>query len=99
MKGSGHKFKSGKRGRPAFDAVCVTCGVSWSKHDTAVSTEAAPAAQSSNEDESLDLDDDDTTVHRSVTPLTPDEQLAIDEYLERLHPGFTKRRINALQRV
>lgn len=93
----GHKFKSGKRGRPAFDAVCVTCGVSWSKHDTAVSPVVAPAAQS-NEDEPPD-EDVPTPAPRDVTLLTPDEQTAIDEYLERLHPGFINRRTNGLQRV
>lgn len=97
---SGHKFKSGKRGRPAFDASCITCGVIWSKHEAATVTTAqtSPATQPSVEVEPLD-DEDDTPVHRDVIQLAPDEQTAIDEYLERLHPGFINRRADALQRV
>lgn len=98
----GHKFKSGKRGRPPLDATCITCGVIWSKHEAPTSPPSTTQIKKDVPSSTIEVGeppDEDAPTYRDITPLTPDEQTAIDEYLERLHPGFINRRTNGLQRV
>lgn len=81
------KFKAEKRGRPSLSSVCVTCGKSYAEHKTGqvTSPEAPKPVQSIPEEPDLPIKD-------TLRPLTPDEESAVNWYMDTNHPGWRSRR-------
>lgn len=57
-----HKFKAGRRGKPAKDMPCVECGVIWSNHDR------APADTPKTNDSSAETSTQETATLVDIAP-------------------------------